>query len=57
MLANSREDLQDKLYLLHLYCKDRNLHVNINKSKIMVFNAVKDTRPFMYTDSVWQNFG
>ena len=51
MLANSREELQDKLHLLHLYCKDRNLHVNINKSKIMVFNAVKDTRPFMYNDS------
>ena len=27
-----------------------NLHVNINKSKIMVFYAVKDTRPFMYND-------
>ena len=51
MLANSREELQDKLHLLHLYCKDRNLHVNINKSKIMVFNAVEDTRPFMYNDS------
>ena len=51
MLANSREELQDKLNLLHLYCKDRNLHVNINKSKIMVFNAIKDTRPFMYNDS------
>ena len=50
MLANSREELQDKLHLLHLYCKDRNLHVNINKSKIMVFNADKDTRPFMYND-------
>ena len=51
MLANSREELKDKLNLLHLYCKDRNLNVNINKSKIMVFNAVKDTRPFMYNDS------
>ena len=51
MLANSREELQDKLQLLHLYCKDRNLHVNINKSKIIVFNAVRDTRPFMYNDS------
>ena len=47
MLANSREELQDKLHLLHLYCKDRNLHVNINKSKIMVSKAVKDTRPFI----------
>ena len=43
MLANSRKELQVKLNLLHLYCKDRNLHVNINKSNIMVFNAVKDT--------------
>ena len=51
MLANSREKLQENLNLLHLYCKDRNLHVNINKSKIMVFNAVKDTRPFLYNDS------
>ena len=49
MRAKSGEELQDKLNLLHLYGKDRNLHVNINKSKIMVFNAVKDTRPFMYT--------
>ena len=37
--------------MLHLYCKDRNLHVNVNKSKIMVFNVIKDTRPFMYNDS------
>ena len=51
MLANSRDELQDKLNLLHLYCKDRNLHVNVNKSKIMVFNAIKDTRLFMYNDS------
>ena len=51
MLVNSREGLQDKLNLLHLYCKDRNLHVNVNKSKIMVFNAIKDTRPFMYNNS------
>ena len=26
------------------------MNVNINKSKIMVFNAVEDTRPFMYND-------
>ena len=51
MIANSREELQDKLNLLHLYCKDRTLQVNINKSKIMVFNAVKDTRPIMYNYS------
>ena len=50
MLTNIREELQDKLHLLHLYCKDMNLHVNINKSKIMVFNAGKDTRPFVYND-------
>ena len=51
MLANSREELQDKLNLLHLYGKNRNLHVNhINKSKIMVFNAIKDNQPFMYND-------
>ena len=43
MLANSREELQYQLNMLHLYCKDRNLHVNINKSKIMVFIAVKYT--------------
>ena len=43
MLANSREELQDYLYSLHLYYKDRNLYVNVNKSKIMLFNAVKDT--------------
>ena len=50
MLANSREELQDKLNLLHLYCKGRNLHVNINKSKTLLFNAVKDTRPITYND-------
>ena len=50
ILANSREELQDKQQLLHLYCKDKKLHGNVNKSKIMVFNAVKDTGPCIYND-------
>ena len=41
MLANSREELQDKLHLLHIYCKDRNLHVNMNKSKIWYLTRSK----------------
>ena len=52
ILANSRDELQRKLNLLYLYCKDRSLNVNVNKSKIMVFNARKDTEPFMYNDFI-----
>ena len=50
ILANSREELQNKLNLLYVYCKDRSLKVNVNKNTIMVFNARKDTIPFMYND-------
>ena len=50
ILAKSRDELQRKLNLLYLYCKDRSLNVNVNKSKVMVFNARKDTEPFMCSD-------
>ena len=48
ILASSREELQHKLNVLRVYCKDRNLNVNVNKSKVMVFNSIKNTEPFMY---------
>ena len=48
ILASSREELQHKLNVLSVYCKDRNLNVNVNKSKVMVFNSIKNTEPFMY---------
>ena len=50
ILASSREELQDKLNVLSVYCKDRNLNVNVNKSKVMVFNSIKNTKLFMYNN-------
>ena len=47
ILASSREELQHKLNVLSVYCKDRSLKVNVNKSKVMVFNSIKSTEPFM----------
>ena len=37
ILARSRENV------LSVYCKDRNLNVNVNKTKVMVFNSIKNT--------------
>ena len=48
ILASSREELQHKLNVLSVYCKDRNF--NVNKSKVMVFNSIKNTEPFMYNN-------
>ena len=50
ILASSREELQHKLNVLSVYCKDRSLNVNVNKSKVMVFNSIKSTEPFMYNN-------
>ena len=50
ILASSKEKLQHKLNVLSVYCKDRNLNVNVNKSKVIVFNSIKNTEPFMYTN-------
>ena len=41
ILSSSREELQHKLNVLSVYCRDMNLNVNANKNKGMVFNSIK----------------
>ena len=50
ILASSREELQHTLNGLSVYCKDRNLNVNDNKSKVMVFKSIKTQNLFMYSN-------
>ena len=38
LLSNSADDLQQKLYKLQEYCNDWCLSVNVNKTKVIVFN-------------------
>ena len=52
ILASSREELQHKLNVLSVYCKDKNLNVNVNKSKVMVFNSIKTQNLFCITSLV-----
>ena len=54
ILADSREMLQKKLDILHTYCRENNLTVNISKSKVIIFNSRKHTTPFIYNDCILQ---
>ena len=38
LLSNSADGLQQKLYKLQEYCNDWCLSVNVNKTKVIVFN-------------------
>jgi hypothetical protein len=38
LISNNAEGLQHKLEILHQYCKDWCLKVNIKKTKVVIFN-------------------
>ena len=46
--------LQNKLDVLHTYCSDNNLKVNINKSKVIAFNSRKNIELLLYNGCILQ---
>jgi hypothetical protein len=38
LISDSQQGLQDRLNILHKYCKDWCMKININKTKVMIFN-------------------
>ena len=54
ILAESREMLQKRLDVLYTYCRDNNLKVNINKSKVIAFNSRKNIDLLLYNGCILQ---
>ena len=46
--------LQKKLDVLHTYCSDNNLKVNINTSKVIAFNSRKNIELLLYNGCILQ---
>jgi hypothetical protein len=38
LISDSEQGLQDRLNILHKYCKDWCMKININKTKVIIFN-------------------
>ena len=53
IFSTSPEGLQNKLNVLGKYCDDRGMKVNIQKTKIIIFNKAGRTinQPFVYKNS------